>query len=534
MEADREAYEVVEGPAHERVLVHGIGSRVDDGWEIELRRAEGEVGGDPRFRKAIRRLCTLDGAVGRAVRNGRTRNCFVPLLPQDSGGLYRATDLVTPLLLRMRFEEPLYKFQRDGVAWLLQHERAILGDDMGLGKTAQALAATRRLIRFGQIEWALAVVPGTLIDNWKYESKKWSPELAVATALPPSRSREQDWKRLIGRAHLIVTSYEQLREPPAALLENPPGLLVADEAHRLRRGESQAHQGLRNIRARRFWALTGTPVERDAEDLAVLMSLLEPSRFSPADKRLHPTALRARVRPYLLRRHKTEVLDELPDVIEENEILVLNPKQVLAYQKAIRNYTRQPSFNFLSLFNELRAICDVDPSTGESSKLDRVVEVLDDIASAGEKAVVFSYVLEPLRTLAKRLSRNGVEIGYVTLTGEIFLEERNAVIQRFKTDQACTALLASTRVASEGLTLTEANHVIFINRWWNPSANAQARDRVVRIGQERTVRVKSFVCQDTVEDRLEAMLDSKKLTFNQLVEALATTTQKDIEDSLID
>ncbi|MFP6704098.1 MAG: SNF2-related protein, partial [Planctomycetaceae bacterium] len=248
----------------------------------------------------------------------------------------------------MRFEEPLYKFQRDGVAWLLHHERAILGDDMGLGKTAQALAATRRLIRFGRIDWALVVVPRTLIDNWKYESKKWSPELAVATALPPSRSREQDWSRLIGRAHLIVTSYEQLREPPAALLENPPDLLVADEAHRLRRGESQAHQGLRKIKTRRFWALTGTPVERDAEDLAVLMSLLEPSRFSPDDKRLHPTALRARVRPYLLRRHKTEVLDELPDVIEENEILVLSPKQVVAYRKAIRDYARQTSSNFLS------------------------------------------------------------------------------------------------------------------------------------------------------------------------------------------
>ena len=188
----------------------------------------------------------------------------------------------------------------------------------------------------------------------------------------------------------------------------------------------------------------------------------------------------------------------------------------------------------MSLFNELRAICDVDPSTGESSKLDRVVELLGDIESAGEKAVVFSYVLEPLRTLVKRLSSNGAEIGYVTLTGDLSLEERNAAIERFKTDQGCTALLASTRVASEGLTLTEANHVIFINRWWNPSANAQARDRVVRIGQERTVRVKTFICQDTVEDRLEAMLDTKKLTFNQLVEALATTTQKDIEDSLTD
>ena len=160
--------------------------------------------------------------------------------------------------------------------------------------------------------------------------------------------------------------------------------------------------------------------------------------------------------------------------------------------------------------------------------------MLTDIAEVGEKAVVFSYVLEPLRALEPRLSRTGADIGHVTLIGDLSLEERAAVIERFKTDKGCTALLASTRVASEGLTLTEANHVVFINRWWNPSANAQARDRVVRIGQNRTVTVKSFVCRDTVEDRLEAMLDAKTLTFEQLVEALATTVDNDLEDELID
>lgn len=534
MEKAREACELVDDPAGDSFLVGGLATRVEDGWEIELHRTEGQVGGDPRFRKAIRRLCTLDGAVGRAIRNGRTRRCFVPLLPRDSDGAHRAADLVAPLLLSLRVEEPLYDFQRSGVAWLLRHQRAILGDDMGLGKTAQALAAIRRLIRFGQIEWGLVVAPRTLIDNWKHESRKWAPELAVATALPPSNSREEIWSRLIGRAHLILTSYEQLREPPLALRENPPELLVADEAHRLRRGESLAHQGLRQVRTQRFWALTGTPVERDAEDLAVLMSLLDSSRFAPSDKRLHPTALRARVRPYLLRRHKTDVLDELPDVIEESEVLALTHGQNVAYQKAIRGYARKSSAGFLSLFGELRAICDIDPLTGESSKLDRVVEVLTDIAEVGEKAVVFSYVLEPLRALETRLSRTGADIGHVTLIGDLSLEERAAVIERFKTDKGCTALLASTRVASEGLTLTEANHVVFINRWWNPSANAQARDRVVRIGQNRTVTVKSFVCRDTVEDRLEAMLDAKTLTFEQLVEALATTVDKDLEDELID
>ncbi len=139
MEKVRKACELVDGPAGEGFLVVGFVSRVDDGWEVELHRAEGQVGGDPRFRKAIRRLCTLDGVVGRAIRNGRTRRCFVPLLPRDSNGVYRAAELVAPLLASLQVEEPLYQFQRSGVAWLLRHDRAILGDDMGLGKTAQAL-----------------------------------------------------------------------------------------------------------------------------------------------------------------------------------------------------------------------------------------------------------------------------------------------------------------------------------------------------------------------------------------------------------
>ena len=327
------------------------------------------------------------------------------------------------------------------------------------------------------------------------------------------------WKRAVRRGHLLITSYEQFRDPPAALLDIPPDLIIADEAHRLRRREAQSTQGFRMIEAERLWALSGTPVERDAEDLAVLMSILDERRFSSDDRVLHPSALRARARPYMLRRRKDEVLRELPPIIESEEELELTEPQRAAYHKAIRGHAqRGRTSSYLALFSELRALCDLEPKSRSSAKLDRICDLLDDVAAGEEKAVVFSYLLSPLHEISRRLQQTG--IGHEMLTGNMALSERQEAVDRFKSNGRCIALLASSRVASEGLTLVEANHVFFVNRWWNPSSNAQARDRVLRIGQTKTVWVWSFACRGTVETRLRQILDTKTKTFDDLVEAI--------------
>lgn len=473
------------------------------------------------------RLCELDFALVRLLSRGTTIKIVVSLAGADESTspadmAFRATDLVRPLLLPRRVSDSLYGYQRRGVAWLLRHKRALLADDMGLGKTAQALAGVRRLIRGGRIRWAIVVAPRTLVANWIAEAALWAPELCVLAALPSAQEREAIWTRVVGRAHIVVTSYEQLRDPPRALSLLSPDLLIADEAHRLRRGESQSTQGFRSVRSEWLWALSGTPVERDAEDLAVLMSLLEPSRFSSEDKDLHPSSLRAHARPYLLRRLKSDVMSELPPVIEREERLELTAEQASAYRQAIAKHGMlRGSGSYISLFGELRTLCDVEPLSGKSSKLERISELLSDIAAAGEKAVVFSYILAPLRELARRLDRSST-IKYTILTGDMSLPEREAALSRFKGSRDCSALLASSRVGAEGLTLVEANHVLFVNRWWNPSANAQARDRVVRIGQAKTVFVWTFSCKGTVESRLDAILRSKQQTFEDLIQSLAT------------
>ena len=497
-----------------------------DGWTVEL-----SLGGSPgsnfsagkrRLRLATLRLCELDIAIELNLRKGRIVKRKISRDPIIFDGPHKASEQILPLLLPIRFTDSLYRYQRQGVAWLLRNNRAILGDDMGLGKTAQALASARRLIRSGRVAWVLIIAPRTLIANWVAEAAFWAPELTTATAIPSKNEREVKWARLTRRAHFLVTTYEQIRTPTKALLRNPPDLIVADEAHRLRNLESLATQGISRIKAKRLWALSGTPLERDAADLAVILSLLDPTKFSVEDKNLPTSSLRAQLRPFLLRRRKTDQLKELPQVIEENEILDLSAEQKDAYVAAIREYKPMTTAaGYLPLFNRLRMLCDVEPRSGASTKLDRTVELIDEITILNEKVVVFSYMLEPLNWLQRRLREVKSSVIVSKLTGEMTLEERAIALEEFISNSACKVLLASTRIASEGLTLTVANNVIFINQWWNPSSNAQARDRVVRIGQTRTVRIKSFTCKGTVEDRLQTILEEKSLSFNELVDVLS-------------
>ena len=432
----------------------------------------------------------------------------------------RGLDSVLPLLLPRRVTDSLYPFQRRGVAWLLCQARAILADDMGLGKTVQVIAALRRLVRAGRISSSLVVVPRTLLDTWDTEAKRWAPEL-VTHRYRTNRGggSARAWSRSLNQAHILFTSYEELRTPSRQMIELPPDLIVADEAHRLRKADSLTHRGLRQVPAPRFWALTGTPVENNAKDLAGILSLLEPSVFSVDDHRYGVVSLRARARPYILRRTKHLVQPELVKPLEIEEVVALSGVQRRAYDWVIKEHQPGIPGSSLQLFNRLRRICDLDEQSGSSSKLDRAMEIIRASLADTEKVVVFSYTIAPLLALRSRIRSKLGDVVEV-LIGEQSLEKRQRVVERFKSDPCCGVLLTSMRIGGEGLTLTEANHVIMVNRWWNPSTNSQAIDRVVRIGQTRPVTVHYLVCRDTVEDRLKPLLDRKKMTFVQLIEAL--------------
>jgi SNF2 family DNA or RNA helicase len=506
-----------EPPGHVAVEAKSSSSGVV--LRFSLSDSESESGSF-RLRQIARTCCELDSVLSAKLLRGHEveRSIAAGSPGHDGDPPFRDVEMVAPLVMPVAVGDELFPFQRHGVAFLLTHDRCLLADDMGLGKTVQAIAALRRAIRWGMASWALVVAPSTLVDNWISEVRKFAPELTVGAAMPGASTREAEWRRVVRRCHVLVTSYEQIRTLPDALVHNPPPVLVADEAHRLRRRESQTYQAFRQLASPTLWALSGTPLERSAEDIAVLMSLLEPQRFSAEDASMHPTQLRARIRPYVLRRSKADVLSELPPVVERHERLPLTDEQRTSYRELIGDFGRRRSDDYLALFGALRRCADLDPKSRASSKLDRICEVLAEVAAAVEKAVVFSHTIAPLEELAARLQVQGVE--YELLTGALDLGSRADLLDRFRTRTESRALLASTGVAAEGLTLTEANHVVFINRWWNPTSNAQARDRVVRIGQERTVFVWTFTSLGTVEERLDSILESKEADIESVVTAL--------------
>ena len=488
---------------------------------------------DPRIERAARWALDLDAQLRAIVRKGEQVTVRLPDAPrigpvrayEETPFAYRDLRLDTGHLLRPWLLDPpslddLYPFQRIGVDWLcgrFQHG-AILADDMGLGKTVQVASALRVLFNRAEIRGVLVACPKSLLDVWEEELARWTPELGVAVLNPPARLREQAWGAVAGRRHVLVTNYEQMREPPKALLEAPVDVVVADEAHRLRNFGAQVTSGIDRLPRRCFWALSGTPLERDLEDLATLLSLVAPDRFAPDDSRLHPSSLRSAAQPYILRRRKDEVLQELPPVVDTTEALDLNPEQAEAYMSAVARFRgdRRPGAE-LALLTRLRALCDLDQESGSSRKIDRIVERLEGIRRQGRKAVVFAYQLAPLYELERRICAQWGSGAVRRLVGAMGQSQRERAVREFRTDPAVLALVASSRVGGEGLTLVEANHVFLIDQWWNPSANDQARDRVVRIGQKRTVHVYRFCCRGTIEERLQEILEVKRELFEDAV-----------------
>ena len=477
----------------------------------------------------------IDAQYRDLLRAGRSPQVFVPSAPRwsvrrverETVANYRALrlgvgELLYPLLLDPPDLRELYPFQSQGVQWLIGRTGGILADDMGLGKTVQAITAIRLLFNRAQLRTALVVCPKSLIATWEREFDRWAPELGVAVITPPARIREGAWKAVSGRRHVLLTNYEQLREIPDILRRVPPDLIVADEAHRLRNRDARVTAGSFRLEPKRFWALTGTPLERDLEDLATLLSLVAPKSFTPNDGRLHPSSLRSRARAYILRRRKKEVLEELPAVLDTTEILELSEPQERAYWATVRQHRRTGGKgDELALLTRLQAICDIDTQTRGSCKIERILHLLSRIHEQQEKAVVFSYRLEPLRELKRRIVDQWGREAAVLLVGEMGGEERDRAVTHFREDNRPLALLASSRVGGEGLTLVEANHVFLLNQWWNPSANDQARDRVLRIGQRHKVRVYRFLCRGTIEEALERILESKRALFDNAVERLA-------------
>jgi SNF2 family DNA or RNA helicase len=410
-----------------------------------------------------------------------------------------------------------FPYQFEGVAFLFPRVAAVLADEMGLGKTMQAITAMRLLIRSGEARSVLLVCPKPLVTNWQREFALWAPELPVAAIEGDQEKRRWQWQQT--DAPIKIANYEALNRDRRMVVDSGLhfDLVVLDESQRIKNRNSTTSQVVRSISRTRSWALTGTPVENSAEDLVGIFEFVAPGHLS-AD--MKPRTMGRAAGDYVLRRTKDKVLTDLPPKLFRDAELELTPEQRHTYQLAedegVLRLTEMGDEatiqHVFELVLRLKQICNFDPATGESAKLERLAADLEEVATSGQKAIVFSQWVGSLQTLGRRLRR----FGTLEYHGQIPSRKRDAVIEQFRDDPKRHVLLISYGAGGVGLNLQFAGYVFLFDRWWNPAVEDQAINRAHRIGAAGPVTVCRFLTLDTIEQRINQILEEKREIFDTI------------------
>ena len=462
----------------------------------------------------------------------------------------------------------LRPYQKDGVQWLHLLSSlglgACLADDMGLGKTIQVLALLLARTRQGVARRpSLLVAPASLLANWADEVARFAPSLNAAIVHPSAMGAEA-FKTVtpeqLGELDLAITSYGSLLRAPS-LAKVGWRFAILDEAQAIKNPAAKQTRAAKALKADARIALTGTPVENHLGDLWSIFDFINPgllgglAQFKSyvktlADRPHNPYGpLRELVRPYILRRMKTDksVIADLPDKTEVTAHCGLSRKQAALYAQTVSELTEalksadgiERKGLVLTTLMRLKQICN-HPSQwlgddawaeDDSGKLARLREIAEIVAARQEKMLVFTQfreITEPLRAfLSGIFGRPGL-----VLHGGTAVKDRKNLVAAFQTGDTDPFLVLSLKAGGAGLNLTAASHVVHFDRWWNPAVENQATDRAFRIGQKRNVLVHKFVCQGTVEDKIDAMIESKRALSDELLtgsEEIKLTEMKDDE-----
>jgi superfamily II DNA or RNA helicase len=460
-------------------------------------------------------------------------------------GAVDRTDHGAPATLRAT----LRPYQHTGFNWLafLYEHRlgGVLADDMGLGKTLQALALMCHTKERGLTTSPyLVIAPTSVVGNWASECHRFAPDLRVTTVTETGRRRRTTLADVAADVDVVITSYSLFRMEYDDYAGIEWAGMFLDEAQFAKNRLSQAYQRAKALPVPFKVAMSGTPMENNLMELWSLLSIAAPGLFAspdrfaeyyrvPIEKGSDPDRLdqlRRRVRPLMLRRTKEQVASDLPDKQEQILELDLNPKHKKIYQTYLQRERQKVlgllddmTKNRFEIFRSLtllrQASLDVslvdDAHAGvPSTKLDALMEMLDDIVADGHRVLVFSQFTRFLAMARDRLDRAGLAHCY--LDGRT--RQRPAVIAEFREGTA-PVFLISLKAGGFGLNLTEADYCILLDPWWNPATEAQAVDRIHRIGQTRKVMVYRLVAKDTLEEKVMALKAKKAALFANVMDA---------------
>ncbi|RAO22674.1 Non-specific serine/threonine protein kinase [Micromonospora noduli] len=457
---------------------------------------------------------------------------------------------LTPLDPPPGFRGTLRPYQQRGLAWLAFLRSlglgGVLADDMGLGKTVQLLA----LLAGDPPEAGptLLVCPMSLVGNWQREAARFTPELRVHVHHGAERARGAEFTAAAHGADLVLTTYSVAARDAVDLAGIDWHRVVVDEAQAIKNASTRQAEAVRALPARQRVAVTGTPVENRLADLWSIMQFANPGLLGPAAtfrKRFaepierHGDAeaaerLRRITGPFVLRRLKTDssIISDLPEKLEMEVLCNLTAEQAALYRVVVDDMLARIETSdgierrglVLATMTRLKQVCnhpaqllrDGSPLEGRSGKLARLTEILEEVLAAGERALLFTQYAEFGAMLRGHLSaRFGREVLF--LHGGLGKAERDALVQRFQSAEGPPLFVLSLKAGGTGLTLTAANHVVHVDRWWNPAVEDQATDRAFRIGQRRRVQVRKFVCAGTVEEKVAALIADKRSLAERVV-----------------
>ena len=470
-----------------------------------------------------------------------------------SAGFQQMTeDLIHPENFEAQLPENLHaelrQYQEVGFRWLkmLSHYQfgGILADEMGLGKTVQTISYLLSEKQEKQKLNALIVAPASLTFNWQQEIKRFAPTISASVI---SGTKEEREGQMAQPADVRITSYASLRQDIDAYQALDLTCLILDEAQMVKNSATKTAQALRSLEVPQRFALSGTPIENNLEELWSLFQMIMPGFFPNKQKfkELSTQEIAKMIKPFILRRDKKSVLHDLPQKLETNYYSVLTEEQkkiYLAYLRQMREEIaqmdstsfRKNRISILAGLTRLRQICCdprlfVEDYEGSSGKLEQVKDLLLAAKENGRRVLLFSQFTSMLSIIEEELAQEGFESFY--LRGSTPPQDRLTMVDAFNSGEK-DVFLISLKAGGTGLNLTGADTVILYDLWWNPAVEEQAAGRAHRIGQKNVVEVWRMIAEGTIEERMDALQQEKRELFQKVIQGNETQLQQMTEEDI--